>query len=392
MTRIRALPTTMTNSHRTALELVRSHLKCSFLERDDVIDGLLSALVAKQHVLLLGPPGTAKSLLVNALTNSIDGAACFSWLLTKFSTPEEIFGPISLAALQQDRVSRITTGKVPEAHVAFLDEIFKSNSAILNALLTLVNERVFYNDGKAVPCPLVSVVGASNELPEGVELEALFDRFLVRYWVPYLTEPRNIRALFGGLANTNNATMTLAELETCQAEASKVNVPDSIIDAVIGIKLKTEEQGFRSSDRRWRQLIDLLKARAYLEGDDVVGDDHLEILSDALWREPKDRPAIAALIGTVANPLNVRATEILDAAKESVGKLGAVDAKDVTGKAEWLKNASLVESRLGDMEAELSQLVQQSGKKSARRAKEVLGSLGNMKTDITKRVATLYRL
>ncbi|MBI2377786.1 MAG: AAA family ATPase [Deltaproteobacteria bacterium] len=85
--------------------------------------------------------------------NSIDGASCFSWLLTKFSTPKELFGRISLAALQQDRVSRITTGKAPEAQVVFADEIFKSNSAVLNAMLTLVNERVFYNDGKAVPCP-----------------------------------------------------------------------------------------------------------------------------------------------------------------------------------------------------------------------------------------------
>lgn len=343
-------------------------------------------------MLLLGPPGTAKSMLTSALTESIDGASCFSWLLTKFTTPEEIFGPISLAALQQDRVARITAGKLPEANIAFLDELFKSSSAILNALLTLVNERVFFNDGKPVPCPLNTLVGASNELPEGHELEALFDRFLVRFWVPYLTEPRNVRLLLSGRPPAARASMTLADLGACQQEAMAVALPDVVFDAVLAIKHRTEEAGFRSSDRRWRQLIDLLRCRAYLDGEDMVSEDHLEVLADALWREPKDRPALAAIIGSVGNPLNVRANEILDAAKETLGKLGAADIKDAAAKAEWLKSASLVESRLGDMEAELGLLVAQHPKRNLRRVKETLLAISTMKADVTKRVAALYRL
>ncbi len=392
MSVLKQVPATCTDPHRAALESVRAELKSNYLERDEGIDSLLTALLARQHVLLLGPPGTAKSQLVNSLTASIEGATCFSWLLTRFSTPDEVFGPISLAALQQDRVARITTGKLPEAHVGFVDEIFKSSSAILNSLLTLANERVFYNDGRGVQAPLVTLVGASNELPEGQELEALFDRFLVRQWVGYVTEPRNVRSLLGRSAPARSASIALAELEICQAEATKVRVPDAVIESVIAVKTKTEEAGFRSSDRRWRQLIDLLKARAYLEGDDVVTEDHLEILADCLWREPKDRPALAAIIGSVANPTHVRASEIMDAAKEALGKLGAVDGKDPAAKAEWMKAASLIESRLGDMELELGDLAKKNSTRNLRRVREAITAVKSMKTDITRRVAALYRL
>jgi MoxR-like ATPase len=121
-------------------------------------------------------------MLARALAQAF-GGVYFERLLTKFSTPEELFGPISLKALEQDKFQRVLTGKLPEAQFAFVDEIFKSSSAILNSLLTLINERVFHNDGAAVQCPLVTMFGASNELPEGKELEALFDRFLFRFEV-----------------------------------------------------------------------------------------------------------------------------------------------------------------------------------------------------------------
>lgn len=392
MSNLKQVPATCAVPHRAALESVRAALKSNLLERDDVVDGVLAAVLARQHVLLLGPPGTAKSQLINALTASIDGATSFSWLLTRFSTPDELFGPISLAALQQDRVERITKGKLPEAHVAFVDEIFKASSAILNSLLTLANERVFHNDGRAVPCPLIALIGASNELCEGNELEALFDRFLVRHWVGYVTEPRSVRTLLGSPSKATTATIMLADLETCQAETKMVSVPDAVIEAVIAVKQRTEEAGFRSSDRRWRQLVDLLKARAYLDGDDAVNEDHLEILADCLWREPKDRPALAGIIGSVANPTHVRATEIMDAAKEAIAKLGTVDAKDPAAKAEWMKAASLIESRLGDMEAELGALAQQNGNKNLRKVRDATAAIKSMKTDIARRVAGLYRL
>src|SRR6185436_4195728 len=110
-------------------------------------------------------------------------------------TPEELFGPVSLRALEQDRFERVIAGKLPEAEFAFIDECFKANSAILNSLLTLINERVFHNDGQQMRCPLVTMFGASNELPDGKELEALFDRFVLRFDVQYLLAASNMRGV-----------------------------------------------------------------------------------------------------------------------------------------------------------------------------------------------------
>src|SRR5205085_7549867 len=159
----------------TSIQQLRADLATRFAERKNVIDGAVCAVLAQEHVLLLGPPGTAKSALARAIAQAFSGVY-FERLLTKFSTPEELFGAVSLMALVQDRFARVVTGKLPEAEFAFVDEIFKANSAILNSLLTLVNERVFHNDGSPMRCPLVTMFGASNELPEGKELEALFDR------------------------------------------------------------------------------------------------------------------------------------------------------------------------------------------------------------------------
>ena len=127
-------------------------------------------------------------MLADELCRRIEGANYFQWLLTKFSTPEEIFGAVSLKSLEQDDYRRVTDHKLPEAHIAFLDEIFKANSSILNALLTLINERLFHNGRERVIVPLITMFGASNELPDEDELTALFDRFMLRFMVDYIGE------------------------------------------------------------------------------------------------------------------------------------------------------------------------------------------------------------
>src|SRR6478672_8934551 len=173
---------------REKLKNIREELKQTFLERSDLIDGALAALLSSHHLLIIGPPGTAKSMLADELCRRIDGANYFQWLLTRFTTPEEIFGAVSLKALEQDDYRRVTTRKLPEAHIAFLDEVFKANSSILNAVLTLMNERRFHNGRAVEVVPLITLFAASNELPEDDELQALYDRFLLRFVVSYIDE------------------------------------------------------------------------------------------------------------------------------------------------------------------------------------------------------------
>ena len=139
------------------LKKIREELKQAFLERSDLIDGALCALLSSQHLLVIGPPGTAKSMLADEICRRILGAQYFQWLLTRFSTPEEIFGAVSLKGLEQDDYRRVTSHKLPEAHIAFLDEIFKANSSILNAILTLINERLFHNGKEITSVPLLTL-------------------------------------------------------------------------------------------------------------------------------------------------------------------------------------------------------------------------------------------
>ena len=138
------------------LRKIREELRQTFLERSDLIDGVLSALLCSQHVLIVGPPGTAKSMLADEMCRRIISANYFQWLLTRFTTPEEVFGAVSLKALEQDDYRRVTSHKLPEAHIAFLDEIFKANSSILNAILTIINERIFHNGKDVVSVPLLT--------------------------------------------------------------------------------------------------------------------------------------------------------------------------------------------------------------------------------------------
>src|SRR3954466_5654537 len=154
-------------------------LERQFLGKDEIIRLLMIAVVAGEHCVLLGPPGTAKSALIRSLAELLQ-AQYFEYLLTRFTEPNEIFGPVDIAAFREGIYRRNTAGMLPEAEVVFLDEVFKSNSAILNALLTLLNERKYTSGGQVLRCPLISVFAASNEVPSDETLNAIFDRFLLR--------------------------------------------------------------------------------------------------------------------------------------------------------------------------------------------------------------------
>ena len=255
------------------------------------------------------------------------GVTYFQWLLTKFTTPEELFGPYSLAHLEQGQYLRIVNGKLPKAHVVFLDEVFKASSAILNTLLTLMQERIFFNDSTPINCPLISLFGAANELPEGEELGALYDRFLLRFEVNYLSEDANFINLLK-LSSVPLPTISIQELESYQQEVNNIVVSDSILESILKIRRELSKEGVIASDRRWKQSLDVLKAFAFLENKPEVDEDTLMFLLNVLWSHPGQKKTILKILGAVASPWDARALELYDQAREIMDEVNQAEEND----------------------------------------------------------------
>src|SRR6185312_11587447 len=202
-------------------------LKRRFVGRDEVVDLIALAVTAGEHLFLHGPPGTAKSALIRQFATAVRGSY-FEYLLTRFSEPNEVFGPIDLARLREGTVATVTTGMLPEGEFVFLDELFNANSAILNNLLTVLNERIYRRGAETHRLPILSLFSASNHLPEDEALRALFDRFLIRCHVDNLRREAMPRLLAAGW-----------ELEHAAPIASSVSAADlrSLSDRVRRIDL-----------------------------------------------------------------------------------------------------------------------------------------------------------
>ena len=299
------------------LQTLRSELKSQFIERDEIIDGVIIALLAGEHVLLLGPVGTAKSMLARAICDRLEGAQLFSWLLTKFSTPEEIFGPVSLKGLEEDEFRRLTADKLPTAHIAFLDEIFKANSAILNSLLSLLNERDYHNGRQAEAVPLLSVIGASNELPEEGELVALYDRFLLRFQLGYVEDDTAFLKLLSLEEEAEHKTqLRLETLIELQEAAGAVQVPRSVLSDIAALRAALWSKEVEVSDRRYRKAVDLLKAHAFLSGRASVDGRDLMFLNNILWTEPEDRDVVEEAVRDVGQRFERQTTVLRQKAQE----------------------------------------------------------------------------
>jgi MoxR-like ATPase len=275
---------------------MRMELAQLFLERDPVIDGALVALLAGQHVLLIGPPGTAKSMLADELCRRLEGAQYFQWLLTKFTTPEELFGAVSLRALEADEYRRVTAQKLPEAHIAFLDEVFKANSSILNSTLTLMNERHFHNGRAVEDVPLITLFGASNELPEDDELQALYDRFLLRFVVDYIADDFRFLRMLQGRAAAARTMLSLSDLRSLQEETRRVDVPQHVFRSLADSRRELTRKQIVASDRRYHQAVGLLRAHAFLHDRDAVSEEDLFFLEHVLWHDPTERSEVRATI------------------------------------------------------------------------------------------------
>lgn len=278
------------------LRLLGEAMLQGLVERDEPVRLALLAALAGEHLLLLGDPGTAKSMVARRLHHAFLGGGYFERLLTRFTVPEELFGPLSIQGLEQDRYERLVAGYLPSATVAFLDEVFKANSAILNALLTLLNERLFDNGTSRVVTPLVAVVGASNELPKGDDLSALYDRFLIRLQVAPVSKDG-----FLSLLKLRGATepvipqglaLTPSDLEAVREGAESVDVPGDVETLLADLREWCAAEKLRVSDRRWRKIVKLLQVAAFTNGRSSVSIWDLWLLQHCIWDKPEDRTKV----------------------------------------------------------------------------------------------------
>ncbi len=300
------------------LKAVISELKSTFYERDELIEGAGCALLTSNHVIIIGPPGTAKSQLANELCSRITGTQYFQWLLTKFTTPEEIFGSVSLKGLENDEYRRVTTNKLAEAHIAFLDEIFKSSSSILNSLLTVINERVYFNGTEKINTPLITLFGASNELPtDEDELDALYDRFLIRFVVGYIEEDfRFLKMIQGGDDKNEPTTFSLQELSNLKENVSRVEIPQAVIRILLRIRTELNTKGIVLSDRRYKSSVSLIKAKAFINGREMAKEEDIKILENVLWKDPAEIPDIKSTLHSILFGYREQLKELYIQAKE----------------------------------------------------------------------------
>ena len=301
-------------------------LNASCFERSREINGLVVGMLTGVNVLLLGPPGVGKSYLVNLFSKMFAQGDTFSWLMSKTSTPEELFGPISMKGLKEDRYEHCTEGKLPSKMVVFLDEIWKANSAVLNSLLTISNERVFYNGTKAVKTPVELIVGASNEYPKDDSLNALYDRFGLRFWVEPLKQKQNIIRLIREKRNRTlpEPTITFSQEEISQLKDLMKNISftDNDENILYEIKVILESNGLHTSDRTLAQMCpDMVCANALIHGRDQVKGLDWQVLANSLWQKHDQMDVVSEYIAEVSDPMGAKMQAIRDDILDTMGAM-----------------------------------------------------------------------
>lgn len=292
------------------------------MEREEVIALSLLSALGGESIFLLGLPGVGKSMVARRLKLAFRDSTCFEYLMSRFSTPDEIFGPVSISKLKDsDTYERVIDGYLPTADVVFLDEIWKAGPAIQNSLLTAINEKIYHNGRYDIHIPVKGIIAASNELPaEGEGLEALWDRFLIRYVVPPIKQYSAFVKLISGRTEecsvSDKIKFSAKEYAEIQSFIEDTAVSDFILDLIVRLRTHyielaekqkdMDEETIDSaapyiSDRRWKKIVRLLKTSALLNGRDAVNLSDCLLLEHMLWDKDTQIPAIssdiAAFIG-----------------------------------------------------------------------------------------------
>jgi MoxR-like ATPase len=326
-----------------------TEIKQLFVDRDEVIDLLGIGALCQEHVLVIGPPGTAKTRLLNRFCQMLDTTA-FSYLLTRFTEPAEIFGPIDVKLFQENSVYEVkTAGMLPEARVAFLDEVFQGSSAILNTLLTLINERTFHNGRTTVTTPLITLVGSSNEIPDDPVLAAFSDRFLLRCTLGYVSDDQIEEVLQLGWAaeqaliyaagsngagraarwspadERNFVPVSPHELSTLQQAVARIDLSEVMLPYVRIIQALRAE-GISFSDRRAVRAQKVFAASALMAG---RGEARVTDLARIvhLWTDLRDEPSLRRIVADHGVPVEEAGGSIRE-----VDEILEIDLHDITLK------------------------------------------------------------
>ena len=365
-------------------KLLLQEMNRGIYEKNTEISLSLLAALAGESVILLGPPGVAKSMVARQLKTAFRDAQSFEYLMSRFSTPDEIFGPVSILKLKtSDTYERAVEGYLPTADVVFLDEIWKAGPAIQNTLLTVINEKIFRNGNREMHLPLKLLVAASNELPaKGEGLEALWDRFVIRIESRPIKLEKNFRAMlleshadfsrstrvlghadFADNADFSNLKITAEEYAEWAEKICKIGVKEEVLDAISAIRKSlravnvdeaAERRNIYVSDRRWKNIVRLLRTSAFMQDREEVDICDLLPIYHCLWQEPEERDAIRSIvIRALFSPFAEKLVEMKNALAEDIKyhrvRRNPDDGRDYEGEIETLSDGlTSLERQLGE--------------------------------------------
>ena len=353
-------------------KLLLQEMNRGIYEKNTEISLSLLAALAGESVILLGPPGVAKSMVARQLKTVFRDARSFEYLMSRFSTPDEIFGPVSIQKLKtSDTYERAVEGYLPTADVVFLDEIWKAGPAIQNTLLTVINEKIFRNGNREIHLPLKLLVAASNELPaKGEGLEALWDRFVIRIESRPIKLEKNFRAMlleaptdFSGSTDFSDLKITGEEYAEWAEKICKIGVKEVVLDAISAIRKSlravnvdeaAERRNIYVSDRRWKNIVRLLRTSAFMQDREEVDICDLLPIYHCLWQEPEERDAIRSIvIRALFSPFAEKLVEMKNALAEDIKyhrvRRNPEDGRDYEGEIETLSDGlTSLERQLGE--------------------------------------------
>lgn len=291
----------------TVVLQLEKELNNKFINRQQEIRGLLLALLTNSNIILLGEPGTAKTALVQTISKQVNGKH-FQTLLNKTSTAEELFGAYDIKELEEGNYVRKTENTLVDCNVAFVDEVFKCNSEVLNSLLDVMANRQ-YRNGQALPQPIPTqlLVGASNEMPEGGhdgDLAALWDRFELRYVVENIKTDEDFKELLNIKSRPEpTTTLNLNDIVKIKDEFKEYSYED-VVENIINIKNSLLAEKIKVSDRKWVNCIKYMQANAWLEGRKYISFEDLKVLKHILWQDPAQIEKVSNVINTYSKDLN----------------------------------------------------------------------------------------